>query len=386
VTSTGPEPTTTATGAAVELRSLHKAYGEVVAVDHVDLRVRDGEFLTLLGPSGSGKTTTLSMIAGFTAPSRGQVVVRGVDITGMPPHKRNMGMVFQNYSLFPHLDVLANVAFPLRQRRVSRSDRTTRARQALEAVELGARTHAMPNELSGGQQQRVALARALVFEPSLLLMDEPFGALDRELREKMQLEVRRIHRELAVTVLFVTHDQQEALTMSDRIAVFNHGRIEQIGTPDELYERPSSLFVATFVGESTVIRGRAEQRTLVTPHGPSLPLPEPLTGAAALVVRPERVRVHQRGDTPGDAGGVDATVRDVTYLGAHRRVDLDTEVGDVVARVAAGEAIPAVGARVAVSWDPNACVAFTADEAERDPEPGPPEPSIAPTGQRRSPP
>ncbi|MCC5946879.1 MAG: ABC transporter ATP-binding protein [Nitriliruptoraceae bacterium] len=358
MTSVGPDPSTTPSGDAVELRALSKHYGDLVAVDDIDLQVRDGEFLTLLGPSGSGKTTTLSMIAGFTAPSGGQVVVRGTDITATPPHKRNMGMVFQNYSLFPHLDVLANVAFPLRQRGVARATRLARARDALEAVELGARTAAMPNELSGGQQQRVALARALVFEPSLLLMDEPFGALDRGLREKMQLEVRRIHRELSVTVLFVTHDQQEALTMSDRIAVFNRGSIEQIGTPDELYERPASLFVATFVGESTVIAGRAQGETLVTDTGTALPLPAALEGPAALVVRPERVRVHAPDQRPSGSAGVAATVRDVTYLGAHRRVELDTEVGEVVAHIAAGDPAPEPGAHLAISWQVATSAAF----------------------------
>ncbi|MBX9717608.1 MAG: ATP-binding cassette domain-containing protein, partial [Microbacteriaceae bacterium] len=213
-------------------------YGESAAVDSIDLDVQPGEFLTLLGPSGSGKTTTLSMIAGFATPTAGTITLGGRDFTAIPPHRRNMGMVFQNYSLFPHLSVGGNVEFPLRQRGIGRAERRRRATQALAAVELDARYDSMPNQLSGGQQQRVALARALVFEPALLLMDEPFGALDRGLRERMQLEVRRIHQQLGVTILFVTHDQQEALTMSDRIAVFNDGRIEQLGTPEDLYDAP----------------------------------------------------------------------------------------------------------------------------------------------------
>jgi putative spermidine/putrescine transport system ATP-binding protein len=354
-------------GVGVRLESLRRVYGQVTAVDDVDLTIRPGEFLTLLGPSGSGKTTTLAMVAGFTQPTDGRVLVGDRDITRLPPHRRNMGMVFQNYSLFPHLNVQQNVEFPLRQRRVPRTDRARRAREALEVVELGARADAMPNELSGGQQQRVALARALVFEPSVLLMDEPFGALDRGLRERMQLEVRRIHRELGVTVLFVTHDQQEALTMSDRIAVFNHGRIEQLGPPEEPYERPASRFVATFLGESNIVHGTARGEILDTADGSCVPLPRTLVGPAVLIVRPEQIRL---GGDPGDGGPrVEATVRDLTYLGADRRVELDAPFGEMIVRLPAGAAVPDLGERVVLSWDIASSSAFaeeTLDSPVRD--------------------
>ncbi len=342
-----PDPT----GAnSLQLRDVTKTYAGVAAVEGVDLDVRAGEFLTLLGPSGSGKTTTLSMIAGFTTPTSGQISLNGRDITAIPPHRRNMGMVFQNYSLFPHLSVGANVEFPLRQRGVGKAERRRRAMEALDAVELGHRADATPDQLSGGQQQRVALARALVFEPALLLMDEPFGALDRGLRERMQLEVRRIHQQLGVTILFVTHDQQEALTMSDRIAIFNQGRIEQLGTPEDLYDRPASHFVATFLGESTVLSGEAHSGTLTLDTGHHVSLGDhSVTGPARLVLRPERLRIGSAETAGSSLGG---RVRDVVYLGADRRVEIETDAGLVVVRVSADVASPHSGDLVHVHWDP----------------------------------
>ena len=220
--------------------------------------MRRGEFVTLLGPSGSGKTTTLRMIAGFTSPTGGSIEIDGQDMTRVPPHRRDVGMVFQNYALFPHMTAAQNVAFPLRMRKQSRAEIDRRVGDALDLVKLRHLADRYPRQLSGGQQQRIALARAVVFEPRLLLMDEPLGALDRKLREALQLEIIRISRELGATVLYVTHDQEEALVMSDRIAIFNEGRIEQLGSGEDLYDRPASLFVADFIGESNILRGRYE--------------------------------------------------------------------------------------------------------------------------------
>lgn len=336
-------------GSVLHLDSVSKHYAGVPAVDGIDLEVKTGEFLTLLGPSGSGKTTTLSMIAGFGNPTSGRIVFGGKDITATPPHRRNMGMVFQNYSLFPHLSVGANVEFPLRQRGFPKVERRRLANNALEAVELSHRSEAMPDQLSGGQQQRVALARALVFEPSLLLMDEPFGALDRGLRERMQLEVRRIHQKLGVTILFVTHDQQEALTMSDRIAVFNKGRIEQLGTPEDLYDRPDSEFVATFLGESTVIRGDVSGGVLSVPGEPSIPVTSSVPeGATTVVLRPEMLRLNS---VNASGPGLIGQVEDVVYLGADRRVDVITPAGPVMLRLAADVIAPRAGESVRVSWN-----------------------------------
>lgn len=339
-------------GAPVTISGLNKSYGDFIAVDGISLEINAGEFLTLLGPSGSGKTTTLSMIAGFTTPTEGRVSVNERDITTTPPHKRNIGMVFQNYSLFPHLSVLKNVEFPLKQRGVPASKRHALAHAALEMVELSSRASSKPSELSGGQQQRVALARALVFSPSLLLMDEPFGALDRALREKMQIELRRIHQELGVTIVFVTHDQQEALTLSDRIAIFDRGRIEQLGTPQELYESPTSIHVATFLGESNIISGEVADEMLITDSGVRLSAPGASNGKAALMLRPERLRVEQPGVTPSGGGTtLSGVVQDVTYLGRDLRLDLTTEVGPIVARLEPGAPVPQPGDAVAVSWE-----------------------------------
>ena len=241
--------------AGVALRGIRKAFGPTVALDGIDLEVKSGEFLTILGPSGSGKTTLLKIVAGFELPEEGDVLLGGEDMTFTAPARRNVGMVFQNYALFPHMDVRHNIAFPLEVRRLPQDEIDRRVRTALELVDLKGYEQRFPRQLSGGQQQRVALARAIVFDPQLLLLDEPFGALDRKLREAMQLEVRRLQRHLGLTTVFITHDQEEALILSDRIAVMDHGRIQQIGLPRELYERPANAFVADFVGESNVLFG-----------------------------------------------------------------------------------------------------------------------------------
>ena len=244
-------------GAAIDIRSVSKHYGQFTALDNVSLHIKAGEFMTLLGPSGSGKTTTLNVIAGFTEVSAGALEVGGKSLVGIPAHKRNIGVVFQHYALFPHMTVSRNVAYPLALRGVAKPQRERRVRQALDMVKMVDFGHRFPSELSGGQQQRVALARAIVFDPPLLLMDEPLGALDKKLREWLQLEIKRIHRELGTTFVYVTHDQEEALVLSDRIAVFNQGRIEQVGTGRQLYDEPATLFVGKFIGDSTVLRGEA---------------------------------------------------------------------------------------------------------------------------------
>ena len=242
-------------GASLRLQDLTKHFGQVVAVDGIQLEVHPGEFITLLGPSGSGKTTTLSMIGGFQEPTSGEIYVNDVPISGLPPYKRDLGMVFQNYALFPHMKVFDNIAFALRFKRVPKSEVADRVQRMLEIVQLPGYEERYPGQLSGGQQQRIALARSLVFNPSVLLMDEPLGALDKKLREEMQLEIRRIHQELEVTIVYVTHDQEEALTMSDRIAIMDQGHIEQLGIPEDIYKYPATEFVANFIGESNFFSG-----------------------------------------------------------------------------------------------------------------------------------
>ncbi len=247
----------TSQDAYVQFSEVQKSYdGETLVVRDLSLSIRRGEFLTLLGPSGSGKTTTLLMLAGFEVPTHGRIDLDGQPINNVPPHRRNIGMVFQNYALFPHMTVEENLAFPLEVRKMPRSEIQKRVRLALDMVQLSGFGKRRSAQLSGGQQQRVALARALVFEPKLVLMDEPLGALDRQLREQMQLEVKHIHEDLGLTVVYVTHDQSEALTMSDRIAVFNDGEIQQLAAPGDLYERPQNSFVAQFIGENNKLRGK----------------------------------------------------------------------------------------------------------------------------------
>ena len=319
-------------GPALVLRDLRKDFGSVVATDDVDLEVPHGEFLTLLGPSGSGKTTTLRMIAGFTAPSGGTIQIDGRDMTRVPPHRRNVGMVFQNYALFPHMTAAQNIAFPLQMRGVSRETTRKRVDEALALVELATFGDRYPRQLSGGQQQRIALARAVVFRPCLLLMDEPLGALDRKLREAMQLEIMRVGRELGASVLYVTHDQEEALVMSDRIAIFNKGRIEQLGSGEDLYDRPASLFVAEFIGESNIIRGRFERdggaagwvvgEPFRCQVGPSSVQRASLDRgmAAGLVIRPHQMRMLASTDPePPNVSTVDGIVDEALYLGSDRK-------------------------------------------------------------------
>jgi putative spermidine/putrescine transport system ATP-binding protein len=353
--------------AALVLVGLSKSFGSVTAVDGVDLEVRKGEFITLLGPSGSGKTTTLRMIAGFTHQSAGTIEIDGEDMSQVPPHRRDVGMVFQNYALFPHMTVAENIAFPLEMRRASRSEIRRRVAETLALVKLDDLGGRYPRELSGGQQQRIAFGRAVVFQPRLLLMDEPLGALDKKLREALQLEVMHISRQLGATVIYVTHDQEEALVMSDRIAIFNRGRIEQLGRGDDLYDRPVSLFVADFIGESNILRGRFERDVngswLVREDarwriGAAQSERAALEGGtpAALVVRPERLRIvgpEEAGVASPDANTVGATVRDALYLGSTRKYELiltDGGTATVRRQVGDGERDRQPGDHVAITW------------------------------------
>jgi putative spermidine/putrescine transport system ATP-binding protein len=299
---------------AISLRGLRRTFGPVTAVDGIDLDIRDGEFFSMLGPSGSGKTTVLRIIAGFETPTEGRVLLGSDDVTSRPPFARDVNTVFQDYALFPHMSVLENVEYGLRVKKVSRSERRARAEEALGTVRLTGFGDRRPHQLSGGQRQRVALARALVNRPKVLLLDEPLGALDLKLRREMQIELKQMQREVGITFVFVTHDQEEALTMSDRIAVFRDGAVEQVATPVELYEEPATTFVAGFVGTSNLLEGAVAQK-LVDEPGP-------------VGIRPEKIQLHAGHlDRTADADTCVATgvVGEVVYLGAstHSVVDLD---------------------------------------------------------------
>jgi len=318
----------------IRLRGLVKRYGDTAAVAGVDLDVRRGEFFTLLGPSGSGKTTTLRMIAGFERPDEGTVELGGEEVSGRPPFERDVNTVFQDYALFPHLSVADNIAYGLRVKKVPKPERRTRTEEALEMVRLPSLGARKPGQLSGGQRQRVALARAIVNRPRVLLLDEPLGALDLKLRQEMQVELKRIQQEVGITFVYVTHDQEEALTMSDRLAVFNDGRIEQIGAPAEVYERPASEFIAGFVGVSNLLE----------------------RGGRRFTIRPEKVRIV---DGAQDGGGLHTepgVVRDVAYAGMVTRYLVDLEAGGELQVVrqnleqTSAQAFDQRGKRVTVGW------------------------------------
>jgi putative spermidine/putrescine transport system ATP-binding protein len=343
------------------LSGIVKRFGEVQAVDDVSLEIHAGEFITLLGPSGSGKTTTLMIIAGFEMPDEGEVRLGDRVVTDLPPYRRNLGMVYQNYALFPHMTVAGNIAFPLDMRRTSRVDTRRRVDEMLELVRLPGYGDRYPRQLSGGQQQRVALARALVFRPPVLLMDEPLGALDKKLRVEMQSEIKRIQQDLGITTVYVTHDQEEALTMSDRIAVMNRGRIEQVGRPEELYERPANRFVADFLGDTNFLTGRvaelgASDAAVRTPSGMSLRVNREavlrMESAVVLAIRPERVRVIPRGTA--EAHGYPGVVAEAIYVGGQRRYVLVLDGGDRLVAVEPnlGERILARGEKIEAIWRP----------------------------------
>ena len=305
---------------------IDKSYdGEVLVVKNLNLNIQKGEFVTMLGPSGSGKTTTLMMLAGFETPTNGEIFLAGQPISKIPPYEREIGMVFQNYALFPHMTVHENLSFPLEVRKLSKSDVQEKVKKALDMVELGEFGTRFPAQLSGGQQQRVALARALVFEPRLVLMDEPLGALDKNLREQMQYEIKHIHEKIGITVVYVTHDQSEALTMSNRIAVFNDGKIQQISSPDILYEKPNSSFVAQFIGENNQLKGKVksingENCIVTTESGDdihALKINVNNNGDGSLVsLRPERVAINSSDNFENN---FEAKVKELIYLGDHIR-------------------------------------------------------------------
>ncbi|MFI7536846.1 ABC transporter ATP-binding protein [Streptosporangium sp. NPDC049376] len=366
-----------ATGGEVELDGLSKKYGTVEAVRGVSLNIRRGEFLAILGPSGAGKTTLLNMLTGFEEPTSGAIRINGRDVARLTPHRREIGVVFQHYALFKHMTVAQNVGFPLRMRRMPLREQRGHIQHALELVKLEDYATRFPDQLSGGQQQRVALARAIVFRPALLLMDEPLGALDKRLREHMRVEIKRLQRNLGATVIYVTHDQGEALTMADRVAVMNDGAVEQLGTPTDLYERPASAFVADFVGETNFFTGRsvldADGQVRVVLDGDSSQHRREVANAASLRpdrgvevgVRPEQVSLLPPDGADGTgAQAVPGVVSEVLYEGATALHVVETAIGNLNARLSfrnLTETRWAVGDRVAVHWDPYAARGYHAD-------------------------
>jgi spermidine/putrescine ABC transporter ATP-binding subunit len=361
----------TVRGGAIEVHQLDKSYGPLKVVDDVSFNVAEGEFFALLGPSGSGKTTRLMTLAGFESPNAGRIAIDGRDVTWLPPNKRDIGMVFQKYALFPHLTVRDNVAFPLRMRGVPKEARHRKADEALDTVGLTDLGHRLPAQLSGGQQQRVALARAIVYQPPLLLMDEPLGALDKKLRERMQSEIKHLQRALGATVIYVTHDQEEALTMADRIAVLNRGKLVQVGTPDELYNRPRSRFVANFIGETNFLaatlvgqtdgRGQlqlADGTMVMASAGETLAKPG---DAVHISLRPEGFTV-----TPGTGEGLTGRVEEIIFAGATRLLTVRPTHGPqdqplITIRQAASTPPPQMGETVTLTWQPDAALFFGED-------------------------
>ncbi len=344
--------------AVVALEAVCKAYGAVRALDGVDLAVCEGELLSLLGPSGCGKTSSLNVVAGFVEPDAGRVLLDGQDVTRRPPWQRGLGVVFQSYALFPHMTVAENVAFGLRERGVPRAEIAARVAEALALVRLPGAGHLRPAQLSGGMQQRVALARALVIRPRVLLLDEPLAALDRKLREQMRAELREIQRAVGITTLFVTHDQHEALGLSDRVAVMNAGRIEQLGTPREVYEEPATRFVAEFIGASTVLEARALDAATVALAGGQrlrIALGRPLEPGAALqlLIRPERVELGG-----GGPNALPARVASAMFLGDHSELRLELAGGLRLLATVRGAAALQPGDAVTVTLPPDAFLAL----------------------------
>jgi putative spermidine/putrescine transport system ATP-binding protein len=351
----------------VDFIDVEKMYGNFHAVRRLNLSIGRGEFLTFLGPSGSGKTTTLNMLAGFERPSQGVITLDGKSVDRLPPYERNIGMVFQNYALFPHMSVVDNVAFPLSVRKIPKAEIGPRVARALDMVKLERFKERRPAQLSGGQQQRVALARALVFEPTLVLMDEPLGALDKKLREHMQIELKQIHEMLGVTIVYVTHDQSEALTMSERVAIFESGSIVQIGTPDALYNEPATAFVAGFIGENNTLDGEVESvsngRCVVAlPRGLKVAaqaIGDLRPGAPAhLTIRPERIALS--GASGQSDNRFQATVDGRIYYGDHQRLLARLASGQVLTVKIGPEATMAAGEAIELCWLASDCRAFPA--------------------------
>jgi spermidine/putrescine transport system ATP-binding protein len=353
--------------AAVRLSRVVKRFGEFIAVDSIDLEVQDGEFFSLLGPSGCGKTTTLRMIGGFEQPTSGLIELQGTDVTWLPPYRRNVNTVFQNYALFPHLTIYENVAFGLRRKNVKSADVKARVTEMLALVELPGYERRKPNQISGGQAQRVALARALINKPAVLLLDEPLGALDLKLRKQMQVELKRIQQEVGITFIYVTHDQEEAMTMSDRIAVMNAGRFEQLGDPEQLYERPTTRFVAGFLGVSNLLPattdGAADGYAVVKlADDTRVRVPQALVnGSSSLQVgiRPEKIRLSEPDKAPANANLLRGVIRDASYIGVSTQYIVDASGGarltvyeQNVERATKAE-LWAPGEEVSLTWIPD---------------------------------
>lgn len=351
---------------AIALEGISKTFGPVTALHPTDLSVEKGEFLTLLGPSGSGKTTLLNLIAGATGPTTGTILLDGRNITAMPPRERGIGMVFQNYALMPHMTVFENVAYPLRARREPAKMIQAKVTEALERVGLRGFECRKPRQLSGGQQQRVGIARCIVYSPAIIMMDEPLGALDKNLREQMQGEIKRLHKELRTTLIYVTHDQEEALNMSDRICLMNVGQIAQLGTPDELYFQPRNRFVAEFIGESNLIIGRvAGNDRMVIAGGRSIAVPGGTRNEGSelmVMIRPERVRICRTDEPAADGGNaLRGEIASSSFVGETTRVTIDVEHGlRLTAKMMScrAESRPEPGARVQLCWSSSDMVVF----------------------------
>jgi putative spermidine/putrescine transport system ATP-binding protein len=359
----------TAKPPALVVRGLRKDYGDETVVQDFDFEVADGEFVTILGSSGSGKTTTLMMVAGLVEPTAGTIEIAGRRVTGVPPQRRNIGMVFQSYALFPHMTVFDNIAFPLRRRRLAKNEVAKLVTEALQRMQLEGFEHRYPAQLSGGQQQRVALARATAYEPPLLLMDEPLSALDRNLRRSLQDELKRFHRTLRTAILYVTHDQEEALSLSDRVILMTEGRVAQVGTPQEIYQSPRSLFVARFLGESNALRGdvascKDGEALVKLRNGQAVggACSEPLApgSQAVVVVRPEHLMVEANG---AGGAGVDISVQEISFLGESVRCRGTFDTSEPCTLVIAPEHASelSVGATRRVRWDPSKAVVLPAE-------------------------
>ena len=363
VPSAGEAHSPTKPRAKVVLEGVERRYGDVLALAALDLAVHEGEFLTLLGPSGCGKTTTLRIIAGFVDPTAGHVLINGRDVGRLPPNKREVGMVFQNYALLPHLTVGDNIAFGMKQRGASKAARAARVAELLDLIQLAGYEQRYPAELSGGQRQRVAIARAVAHPPAILLMDEPLGALDLKLREAMQQELRAIQKRLGITTLYVTHDQTEAMVMSDRIVVMRNGRVEQIGSPSEIYRRPASRFVASFVGGINFLSVLNDNGPRCRANGVPIKLPrqeQPLPAALTLAIRPEWLRILGAGEAADGHNVLDARIVESVFIGSH--VSLKADVGGGTILTLHGDpdsALPSAGESARISWSRDRAIILT---------------------------
>ncbi len=363
----------------VRLDSIAKVFRDTVAVDHVSLHIEEGEFFSLLGPSGCGKTTTLRMIGGFEEPSSGNVYLDGAEVGGLPPYKRDVNTVFQSYALFPHLDVFENVAFGLRRKKTGKQDVKRRVAESLELVALTGLQERKPSQLSGGQQQRIALARALVNRPKVLLLDEPLGALDLKLRKHMQLELKRIQSEVGITFIYVTHDQEEAMTMSNRLAVMRDGRVEQIGDPQDVYDHPATEFVAGFLGASNFLDGEVKERAngmaaVKLADGTVINLPEdriePSATKAKVGVRPEKIRVQRGGGPTTSGNSIAGVVKVATFVGVSHQYTIEGPGGEhlIVYEQNIGVDAPLrTGDSVRLTWQPEHTFAVTGEKLEATP-------------------